>query len=60
MGALFTLKKLFFLKNIDSFKEMEKIEYKAPEMEILEVKLNRNVLLAESGGPGFDEGYGDE
>jgi hypothetical protein len=39
---------------------MEKIEYKAPEMEILEVKLNRNVLLAESGGPGFDEGYGDE
>ena len=54
VGALFTLNKNSFYKYKDSFKEMEKIEYKAPEMEVLDLKLDRNVLLSESSNPPFD------
>ena len=33
---------------------MEKNEYKTPEMEVLDLKLDRNVLLSESSNPPFD------
>jgi hypothetical protein len=40
---------------------MKKIEYVAPEMEILDLKLNCNVLLETSdGGPGFDPEPSDD
>ena len=49
MSALFTLKKLFFLKNKDRFKEMKKIEYMAPEMEILRLSMNATILQISTG-----------
>ena len=54
VGALFTLKDYSFYKFKDRFKEMKKIAYITPEMEIVELKLNAAVLLNQSytDGPG--------
>ena len=41
---------------------MKKMNYQAPEMEVVEVKMKGNVLLVQSNNgdaPGFDETPGD-
>ena len=42
------------------FKEMKKIEYSAPEMEIVDLKLEYNILQYSSGGPTVDPEPSDE
>lgn len=59
VGGLFTL--LFYLTIKQFLREMKKIDYQTPEMEVVEIKMNGNVLLNASykEGPGFNENPGD-
>ena len=62
MGALFNLKDYSFYKFKDRFKEMKKIAYITPEMEIVELKLSAAVLLNQSyaDGPGISDEPGSD
>lgn len=57
MGALFTLKKNYsYYKFKDRFKEMKKIEYNAPEMEVLNLKIESSILDVSYGtNPGMND-----
>ena len=54
VSVLFTLKNYYFYKFKDRFKEMKKIEYVAPELEVLNLKIESSILdVSYNSNPGM-------